>query len=244
MNAVAFAEVFPTFSERVTGLLERVDFRRADSEEEREAIFRLRYNAYLREGAIASNLEHRFTDQFDEMGNSWIFGVHLGGRLVSSIWLNVATAEFPELPALHVFGDELAPLLDEGKIIIDPTRLVVDREAALEFPKLVYVTVRLAWAATEYFRSDLLLATVRAEHQSFYRRVFGHRVVVPPRSYPGLNKSISLMTLDNLEARGEVHQRYPFFRSTYFERRMLFERLQPAAALRVIPSIQQSRVTG
>jgi hypothetical protein len=32
------------------------------------------------------------------------------------------------------------------------------------------------------------------------------------------------MTLDYREARERVHRRYPFFRSNYFERRMLFER--------------------
>ena len=34
-------------ADRVLGLLERVDYRRAETVEEREAIFRLRYNAYV-----------------------------------------------------------------------------------------------------------------------------------------------------------------------------------------------------
>ena len=34
------------------------------------------------------------------------------------------------------------------------------------------------------------------------------------------------MTLDFQQGRARVEQRYPFFRSTNFERRMLFERLQ------------------
>ena len=41
-----------SLSDRVLALLERVNYRRADTAEEREAIFRLRYEAYLREGAI------------------------------------------------------------------------------------------------------------------------------------------------------------------------------------------------
>jgi len=32
------------------------------------------------------------------------------------------------------------------------------------------------------------------------------------------------MTLDYVEARERVHRRHPWFRSTCFERRMLFER--------------------
>jgi len=37
------------------------------------------------------------------------------------------------------------------------------------------------------------------------------------------------MTLDYQAGRGRVEHRYPFFRSTNFERRMLFERLQGGA---------------
>ena len=86
------------------------------------------------------------------------------------------------------------------------------------------MTIRLPWLASEYFGARSLLATVRAEHQAFYARVLGHRAVCPPRPYPNLQKPISLMTLDYHEARERVHARHPFFRSTYFERRMLFER--------------------
>ena len=71
---------------------------------------------------------------------------------------------------------------------------------------------------------------MRAEHQAFYRRVFGHRLICDPRHYPSLTKPISLMALDYAMARERVVQRYPFFRSTFFERRMLFARA-PAAWL-------------
>ena len=98
------------------------------------------------------------------------------------------------------------------------------------------MTVRLPWLASEYFNADLLLAAVRAEHQAFYKRTLGHQAVCEPRPYPKLQKPISLMSLNYREARDRVHQRYPFFRSNYFERRMLFERhidvahQQPVAA--------------
>ena len=58
-------------------LLERVDFRRADTAEDREDIYRLRYAAYLREGAIPPNSSERFADQLDESINAWILGVYI-----------------------------------------------------------------------------------------------------------------------------------------------------------------------
>jgi hypothetical protein len=48
--------------------------------------------------------------------------------------------------------------------------------------------------------------------------------VCAPRPYPLLAKPIGLMTIDYQTVAEQVHRRYPFFRSTLFERRMLFER--------------------
>jgi hypothetical protein len=67
------------------------------------------------------------------------------------------------------------------------------------------------------------LASVRAEHQAFYRRIFLH-TLAPPRDYPGLIKPISLMAIDFPDQRDRVFARFPHLRSSYFERRMLFER--------------------
>ena len=49
-------------------------------------------------------------------------------------------------------------------------------------------------------------------------------MVCAPRPYPLLAKPIGLMTIDYPAVAEQVHRRYPFFRSTLFERRMLFER--------------------
>jgi len=219
-------------ADRVLGLLERVDYRRAETTEEREAIFRLRYEAYLREGAIPPNAGQRFADPLDDASNAWIFGVYVDGELASSIRLHVASRQSPDLPALGVFSDLLSPEIAAGKTVIDPTRFVADRTASRRYPELCYVTTRLAWLASEYFQTSLLLATVRAEHQAFYRRVFGHRLICDPRHYPSLAKPISLMALDYAMARERVPQRYPFFRSTFFERRMLFARTPVAVPMR------------
>jgi hypothetical protein len=222
----------PSLSDRVSRLLERVDYRRADTPAEREAIYRLRYAAYLREGAIPANPSKRFSDSLDEIGNAQIFGVHVDGELASSIRLHVATPAQPRMPALNVFGDLLSPLLAAGRTVIDPTRLVADRIASRRYPELCYVTTRLAWLASEFYSVNMLLATVRVEHQAFYRRVFGHRLICDPRHYPSLTKPISLMGLDFPLARDRVLQRHPFFRSSLFERRMLFAKSEAAVALR------------
>ena len=142
------------------------------------------------------------------------FGFYVDGRLASSIRIHVATKEYPDCPAMTVFSDYLQPLLDAGMTIVDPTRFVVDAVAAQKYPKLTHLTVRVPWMAGDHFDADIGLATVRAEHQSFYKRLFGHTVACEPRPYPSLAKPISLMVLDVRKAREHIYSRYPFMRST------------------------------
>jgi hypothetical protein len=212
------------FSERVTKLLDRIDCRPAVSAADREAIFRLRYRAYLHEGAIRPSFAQTFTDPYDDGENVWLLGLYLDGELASSIRLHVASAAIPDFPSRKVFPEVLEPELAAGKIIIDPTRFVTHRHYSRVHFGLTYATVRLAWLAAGYFRAEHLLAAVRAEHQAFYHRTFNHHMICAPRPYPLLAKPISLMTVDHASVAEDVHRRYPFFRSTLFERRMLFER--------------------
>jgi hypothetical protein len=213
-----------TFSSRVADLLDRIDCRLADTPEEREAIFRLRYTAYLREGTIAPNPTETFSDPYDCSDNVRIFGLYLEGELASAIRIHVASGEQLDFPSYHVFADVLEPELRAGRVIVDSTRLVTNRALSHLNPALPYATVRLGWLAAEHFRAEHLLAAVRTEHQAFYRRTFHHRAICEPRPYPLLAKPISLMTADVAAVADEVYGRYPFFRSTFFERRMLFER--------------------
>jgi hypothetical protein len=123
---------------------------------------------------------------------------------------------------MQVFKDVLAPIVDSGKTIIDPTRFVIDPRIPGGYPDLHYLTVRVGHMAAEFFNADIVLATVRAEHQAFYTRVFGHSRVCEPRSYPGLTKPISLMMLDYPVQRARILRRYPFFASSPAEQAALF----------------------
>jgi hypothetical protein len=207
-----------------TELLDRVDYRLAETEADKETIYQLRYRAYLHEGAIEPRPVHRLADRFDEMPNSWTFGIYVDGELASSLRISVATPDSPDTPAVEAFGDLLRPELDLGKTIVDPNRFVADPLNRTKFPELPYLTLRLAYVACSYFNADIGTATVRAEHQAFYRRVFLHQPLCPPRPYPTLTKPLSLMAVNFPVMREKVFARYPYFQSTFFERRMLFER--------------------
>jgi N-acyl-L-homoserine lactone synthetase len=222
---------YGSFSESVAKLLDRIDYRRADTPEEREAIFRLRYEAYVRDGTIAPNATGTFHDRYDDTDNVHLFGLYVDGELASAIRIHVASREHPHFPTLDVFPEYLQPELDAGKVIVDPTRFVADERLSRIHRALPYATLRLCGMCARYFKADELLAAVRAEHQAFYRRIFQHRMACAPRPYPLLAKPIGLMTIDYPAVAEDVHRRYPFFRSTLFERRMAFEH-PPAAASR------------
>jgi hypothetical protein len=209
---------------RSSDLLDQVDYRLAQTPEEKEEIYNLRYRAYLREGAVKESLDQRVTDQYDDLPNSWTFGIYIRGELFSSVRISVLTREWRQSCSAEAFGEILYPRLDRGEIVIDPTRFVADPEKAKRFPELPYVTLRLAYLACEYFNANIGLAIVRAEHQAFYRRVFMHETIAEPRFFPGLLKPVGLMAADFPAMREKVFQRYPMMRSTAFERRMLFER--------------------
>jgi N-acyl-L-homoserine lactone synthetase len=236
MNAIALACASEAasqsrFSQGASQLLNKIDCRIIRSAEETAAVGHLRYQAYVGEGAIEANPQRSFIDPHDEDSNAWVLGLYLGDELVSSIRLHIANKDYPNLPSLAVFADLLDPWLAAGKTIIDPTRFVTDQRLSRLYPALPYVTLRLCWLAAEYFDADHLLAAVRVEHQAFYQRLFYHRPICGPRRYPSLNKPITLMTVDYREVADRIYRRFPFVRSTFFERRMLFERGQPCCRL-------------
>jgi hypothetical protein len=219
------------FLSRGAELLDRIDYRLAETEADKEPIYRLRYRAYLREGAIEAATDRRLTDRFDDLPNSWIFGVYFDGVLASSIRISLATQTDPDTPAVGAFPDLLQPHLARGKVIVDPNRFVADPSRKDKFPELPYLTVRLGYVACAYFNADIGTATVRQEHQAFYNRVFLQNALCAPRPYPTLTKPLCLMAANYLSVREKIFERYPCFRSSYFERRMLFERRSKSPAV-------------
>jgi hypothetical protein len=240
------SEAIAVVPERSTDPLEHVDYRLAETAEEKDKIYRLRYRAYLREGAILPSESERVTDRFDDAPNTWIFGIYLHGELYSSIRVSVLTSEWRDSPSSEMFGDILHSELDRGRIIVDPTRFVADPEKVGRFPELPYVTVRLGWIACGHFNADIGLASVRPEHQAFYRKVFLQRSLGEPRLFPGLLKPVGLMAADYPAIREKVFQRFPYMRSSAFERRTLFRRAVPNPTRRapnmVLSLFEQTRM--
>jgi hypothetical protein len=218
-----------SFATKLTGYLQKVDYRVAFTKEDRERIFRQRYASYLNEGAIDPNPTGMFHDPYDDFENCWLFGIYIDDELIGSIRLHVISPESRKGPAYDVFPDIVGPMIDQGMTLIDPTRFAAEVCSTKKYPELPYVVLRAGYMAYEYFNADYALATVRKEHAAFYKRIFNAEYMCEPRPYPLLKSTICLLRGNVKDTREELFRRYPIFDSSFTERRMIFEQptIQP-----------------
>jgi len=210
------------FAHKLLKYLQEADYRVAANQEDRDIIYRLRYEAYMREGVITPNDARIYKDAYDDMDNCWIFGIFLNDRLASSIRCHIISPENPKGPAYDVFPDIIRPMVEEGHTLIDPTRFVTDENVSELYPEIPFMTLRVPCMAFVHYDATYCLATVRKEHAAFYRRVFKAEILCEPRPYPGLKSPICLLKANVNLFRDQIVNRYPIFESSLTERRMIF----------------------
>lgn len=213
-----------SFCNRVALLLARIDCRLATSGQQREAIFRLRYEASMRERAFSQTYSPTFSDRYDYTGNAYLFGLYIDDELASSIRIHTASKEEQQFPSFEMFADVLRSNFDSNDVIIDCTRFVADEDLSQLYRELPYATLRFCVLAAEHFKADHLITAASSAHQSFYRRAFNYRSISEPRRPSDLPSPVRLMTLSYPTSANDLYRRYPFFRSTPAERWKLFGR--------------------
>lgn len=226
------------FAKNVLDLLSTVEYRRCDKGEDMEDMFRLRYRSYLASGMVSPNSSRMVTDRFDDLPNCMNFGIHIDGEMVCTLRLHHVTNDTPDSPSAFVFDDVLGDRIASGETFIDPSRFASDPAAAVQHPYLPYVTLRLAAMACIYFEPDYCLSTIRPDHAAFYRRVFDSKQVGSLRQFPGLNYDVVLYEANCLNIASNAMRRYPFFKSSPVEQRLLFAKTANSALdpLTILPT--------
>ena len=224
------------FSEALVDLLDRVEYRRVCSSDLDDPVYRLRYEAYRREGFIPFNTQEILRDEFDDLSNAYSFAINIDGRLAGSLRIHHLTPQQRMSPSYSVFGDVLDPILNRGGTCVDPSRFTADFEMSLAFPALPFLTLRLAVVATRHFHATYGLHSVRHEHGAFYKRVLSSRLMAEPRFYHGLTFPMELWGTEAPSVYEKTLQRYPFFDSTEEERHRLFARPSEHAEAPIRPS--------
>jgi N-acyl-L-homoserine lactone synthetase len=212
------------FADRVMRLLERVEYRRADSPADKAAIYRLRHDAYMRAGTVEPKASGMFHDSMDETDNAWLIGVFIDGELAGALRLHISASLRALLPELASFPDLIEPHLAAGRTLIDGSRFVSRLDFSQRYSEMPYVTIRPTLLAAEFFSADYGVAGCLAEHQAFYRRLFGATTWSVPRPYPNFKRSMALVAYDCNRQRESIYRRFPFFQSTLAERARLFHR--------------------
>ena len=213
-----------SFADRVSQFLERVEYREPATTAEREEIYRLRFDAYLREGYVVPGAPKRLTDDLDHLPNAWTIGVYVDAALAGTLRLHVLTGEHRGSFGHRLFPDLLDPDLDNGRIIIEPSKFAVAREGAQRHPELPYAIARLGLMCAAYFGAERIIATVRREHIAFYKRVYLFRELCPPRPSELFPMPVHLVGHDYPSVIGAILARFPFNQATGEEKRALFAR--------------------
>jgi len=205
-------------------IIKRIEYRRLESPDELEDVYRLRYQAFRREGFIEESAEQRCVDPLDFVDNQYVFGLYLDGKLISSIRLHVLDKNHRQSPSMLVYSDKLDPMLDSGKVLIDPSRFCVDYESSKKYRALPYATLRLPSMASIHFEADQCLTMVRKDHAAFYRKVYQSRQIGESRNYPKVSFQVGLYSTEISKIRTEVLGRYPFFKASIQEKESLFDK--------------------
>lgn len=210
------------FANKVTALLERTEYRRCESGEDLEAIYRLRYKAYQIHGFVEESAEQMVRDDLDDAPNCYRFGVFIDNELVGTVRIHHISKAEPYGPVMNTFGDILRPRLERGESFINPTMLAAEPHYRSPFQALPYLTLRLGLLASVYFDATSCIGVIRDEHTAFYRRIFGAVQMGEPRAYPPFSVPVVLYDADCAANREPILKRFPFFKSTQVERRLLF----------------------
>lgn len=210
------------FADRAAKLLERVEHRPALCDADREAAYRLRYEAYLRQNLLNPRVKAMLYDEvYDESPNSLTTLTYIDGELASTVRLHALADEAGVSPAHDVFPDVLGPLLRQHRLIIEPARLAARAEMARRYPELPYFAIRPPWIAAQHFNADYIVLSCDSGHEGYYRRIYNFETWSGLRSYPKVTAKVMCVGLNFPAEQERVEARYPSFRSTPSEREAL-----------------------
>ncbi len=224
------------FNESILQQLEHVEYRRVTSGEDLEAIYRLRYNSYLRAGMLHENPAGMLHDQWDDLPNSYRFGVYYDGELMSTMRLHLIGRESGPGPASDTFPEALRERIAAGETFIDGTRFAAYPHVAPSTLSIPFLTIRLALVASSFFGQTSCLSAIKPEHTAFYKRMFGASCIGGPTLYPGVVVPRLLYETPCGANLTRVLNRFPFMRSTKSEQRLLFGDQLQDAPLTVLPT--------
>lgn len=228
------------FKDRSLELLRHIEYRKVTDNSDLDDIFRMRYDAYRRDGLIKEDALQRSSDQYDYTINAHNFGIYLNGELVSAIRIHYANSQFQTCPTKSHFPGILEPYFEDGISFIDSSRFCTVKGAASKVPQLPFLTTRLTAIACLFFEADFMLSVVRPEHSAFYRRFFQMKKWAEGQKVDWFAHSVDLYAAHYHTIEDQVLKRLPFFRSMPREREQLFGAHAKGKVIHVQPTADKA----
>ena len=217
-----------------------LEYKVADSPAEREAAFRLVYEAYVRSGLAEPNPYRLRVTPFHLLPTTTVFVAKCQAEVVCTVTL-VEDGKLG-LPLETVYAREVARLRRSGAKLAEVCALA-DRRADLArvLPTFVELTRLVAHFGLHHGTVQHLLVAVHPRHARFYQRFMAFEPFGPLRDYPSVrNRPAVALMLDLLRPEHRRHPNYRRFFGEPIEPRRLArfpmtfherQRLLPVAAL-------------
>jgi len=158
----------------------------AESADDRDQVFRLRYACYRRKLAIDPLPSESFSDSYDALPNHFSFlGRDNSGAPLATLRVSVVRPDlgWTAAPCQKVFGDHPAFQTIAQGSFVEASRLCFGEQARRD--TLMQVVAYLA-ALAVFYDVDWMVACPREEHSPIYERLFGFVQLAEPRQYFGV----------------------------------------------------------
>lgn len=188
-----------------------LEYKVADTPAEREAAFRLVYEAYVRSGLAQPNPYRLRVTPYHLLPTTTVFVAKSGGEVVCTVTL-VEDGKLG-LPLEVVYGREVAHLRRTGAKLAEVCSLA-DRRADLArmLPAFVELTRLVAYFGLYHGTVRQLLVAVHPRHARFYQRFMAFEPFGPLRDYPCVrNRPAVALMLDLLRPEHRHHPNYRRF---------------------------------
>ncbi|HWC99146.1 MAG TPA: GNAT family N-acyltransferase [Candidatus Sulfopaludibacter sp.] len=173
----------------------------AETPEDRDRVYRLRYLCYRRDEAIDARDDERFQDRYDSMPNHFSFLARAANdEPVGTVRISVVRPEagWEIAPSHSVFGDVPAFQQIARGSFVEASRLCLPQQARRD--SLLRVISYMA-ALADFYEVEWLVACPRVEHSHTYEKLFGFRRCAEPRQYYGVKFSTTLLAVPRLQLR-------------------------------------------
>jgi hypothetical protein len=176
----------------------------AQTPEDRDHVYRLRYECYRRSAAIAPRPDRRFSDAFDELPNHFSFLAGAGNpEPAATVRISVVRPDlgWTDSPAGHVYADHPRFQTIAATSFVEASRLCFGPLARRD--AFVRLVAHMA-AVGEFYEVAWMLACPRVEHAGIYERLFGFHPLAEPRRYFGVAFQTRLLGIRPADLRAFV----------------------------------------